>query len=172
MRGDSAVAPLASGVVLRDAISRPGAFDAAAAELADVLSGKVSDHIRRVYERLERAVDEELAPSLRLTVLVHEVAPDHVPALLDRIGLPDFTPIVTSIVHAFGRLWKLRSDDDLADFVRAHEPCLAPLLLFELAHEGAPTVAMRRIARLAGLERSFEGWAARLVASLSGPTRS
>jgi hypothetical protein len=172
MRGDSAVAPLASGAVLRDAISRPGAFDAAAAELADVLSGKVSDHIRQVYERLERAVDEELAPPLRLAVLVHEVAPDHVPALLDRIGFSDFTPIVTSIVDAFGRLWKLRSDDDLVDFVRAHEPHLAPLLLFELAHEGVQTVAMRRIACLAGLERSFERWAARLVASFSGPTRS
>ena len=164
MRGDGAVAPLAGGVVLRDAISRPGAFDAAAGELADVLSGKVSDHIRRVYERLERAVDEELAPPLRLTVLVHEVAPDHVPALLDRIGLPDFTPIVTSIVDAFGRLWKLRSDDEVG-FVRAHEPHLAPLLLFELAHEGAPTVGMRRIARLAGLERRFDGWAARLALS-------
>ena len=137
-----------------------------------MLSWKVSDHIRRVYERLERAVDEELAPPLRLTVLVHEVAPDHVPALLDRIGLPDFRPIVTSIVDTFGRLWKLRSDDDLVDFVRAHEPHLAPLLLFELAHEGAPTVAMRRIARLAGLELRFEYWAARLVASSSGSTRS
>jgi len=172
MRGDSAVTPLASSAALRDAISRPGAFDAAAAELADMLSWKVSDHIRRVYERLERAVDEELAPPLRLTVLVHEVAPDHVPALLDRIGLPDFRPIVTSIVDTFGRLWKLRSDDDLVDFVRAHEPHLPPLLLFELAHEGAPTVAMRRIARLAGLELRFEYWAARLVASSSGSTRS
>jgi hypothetical protein len=172
MRGDSAVAPLASSAVLRDAISRPGAFDAAAGELADVLSGKVSDHIRRVYQRLERAVDEELAPPLRLTVLVHEVAPDHVPALLDRIGLPDFTPIVTSIVDAFGRLWKLQRDDDLVDFVRAHEPHLAPLLLFELAHEGAPTLAMRRIARLAGLERRFDGWAARLALSSGCPTPS
>ena len=172
MRGDGAVAPLAGSAVLRDAISRPGAFDAAAAELADVLSGNVSDHVRRVYERLERAVDEELAPPLRLTVLVHEVAPDHVPALLDRIGLPDFTPIVTSIVAAFGRLWKLQSEDDLIDFARAHGRHLAPLLLFELAHEGAPTVAMRRIARLAGLERRFDGWAARFVPSSSGPTRS
>jgi hypothetical protein len=172
MRGDSAVAPLASATVLRDAISRPGAFDAAAGELAGVLSGEVSEHVRRVYERRERAVDEELAPPLRLTVLLHEATPAHAPALLERIGLPDFTPIVTSIVDAFGRLWKLKRDDDLVDFVRAHEPHLAPLLLFELAHEGAPTVAMRRLARLAGLERRFDGWATRLALSSGCPAPS
>ena len=137
-----------------------------------MLSREVSDHIRRVYDRLERAVDEGLASPLRLTVLVHEVAPDHVPALLDRIGLPDFAPIVTSIIGAFGRLWKLKRDDDLIEFVRAHRLHLAPLLLFELAHEGAPTVAMRRIAHLAGLERRFERWAARLAPSRGCPTRS
>ena len=158
--------------MLRDAISRPGAFDAAAAELADLVSGEIADHIRRVYDRLERAADQELATPLRLAVLVHEVAPDRLPALLDRIGLSDLAPIVTSIVDAFGRLWKLERDDDLVDFVRAHRPHLAPLLLFELAHEGVPTGSMRRIARLAGLDPSLERWAKSLAPSSVGPTRS
>jgi hypothetical protein len=125
-----------------------------------------------VYERLERAVDRELAAPLRLAVLVHEVSPDRVPALLDRIGLSDFVPFVASIVDGFGRLWKLERDEDLVDFVRAHGPHLAPLLVFELAHEGTPTMAMGRIARLAGLERSFERWAARLALPFGGPMRS
>jgi hypothetical protein len=98
--------------------------------------------------------------------------PARLPALLDRIGLTDFAPIVTSIVDAFGRLWKLQREDDLVGFVRAHRPHLAPLLLFELVHEGAPTGAMRRIARLAGLERSFERWAASLAPVPGGATRS
>lgn len=158
--------------MLRDAISRPGAFDAAAAELADVVSGEIADHIRRVYDRLERAVDQDLAAPLRLAVLVHEVPPDRLPALLDRIGLSDFAPIVAPVIDGFGRLWKLERDDDLVDFVRAQRRHLAPLLLFELAHEGVPTGSMRRIARLAGLDRSFERWAASLAPSSVGPTRS
>jgi hypothetical protein len=38
----------------------------------------------------------------------------------------------------------------------------ATLLLFELAHEGAPTEAMRATARLSGLEQAMETWVARL----------
>jgi len=151
---------------LRTAISRPGAFDAitAAGDLGDVLSEKVADHIRDVYQRLELVAGDEpaLAAPLRLAVLLHEELPDRLPALLERVGSSDLATIVTAVIGAFGRLWKLQGDDDAADYVSSHRVHLEPLLLFELAHEGAPTSRMRRIARLGGVERDFERWVRRL----------
>jgi hypothetical protein len=103
---------------------------------------------------------------------VHEEPPGRLPALLDRLGLSDYSRIVGAVTGGFGRLWKLQSDRDVADYVRAHRAYLEPLLLFELAHEGAPTPLMRRIAELGGFESSLQRWAARLeslVPSAAGP---
>jgi len=106
----------------------------------------------------------ELAEPMRLAVLLHEEAPERVTVLLEQAGLASFAPLVTAVVTAFGRLWKLGSDEEALGYVRAHSAYLEPLLLFELVHEGAPASWMRRIAALGGLESRFEAWAARLAA--------
>ena len=106
---------------------------------------------------------------MRLAVLLHEEAPERVTVLLEHAGLASFAPLVTAVVTAFGRLWKLGSDEEALSYVRAHSAYLEPLLLFELVHEGAPASWMRRIAVLGGLESRFAAWAARLAA---GHTRA
>ena len=164
---------------LRGAISRPGAYPSIASAdiLGGVLSPEISDHIRAVYERLERTAgdEHELALPLRLAVLVHEEPPARLPAFLERFGMSDLAPIVIEVIGAFGRLWKLSSDQEAVTFIDSHRGCLVALLLFELAHEGAPTASMGRIARLAGLERRFARWVNRLehpVLSPGGLSRS
>ena len=97
-------------------------------------------------------------------MLLHEEAPERVAALLEQAGLASFAPLVTAVIIAFGRLWKLGSDEEALGYVRAHAAYLEPLLLFELVHEGAPASWMRRVASLGGLERRFEAWAERLAA--------
>jgi hypothetical protein len=151
---------------LRAAISRAGAFPtiAAAGDLSAVLPAELSDHIHAVYQRLETAVGDKLAfaAPLRLAVLVHEERPERLPALLERLGLSDYSRIVVAVIGAFGRLWKLQDERDAVNYVSAHRAYLEPLLLFELAHEGTPTASMRQIAELGGLGSSFQRWAALL----------
>ncbi len=165
---------------LRGAISQPGAYPVIASSdvLDGVLTPEISDHVRAVYERLELAAgdEHELAIPLRLAVLVHEEPPARLRALLDRLGVSDLAPIVTAVIAAFGQLWKLSSDQDAVAFVvDGHRGCLDALLLFELAHEGASTASMWRIACRAGLERRFARWVSRLehrVLSPGGVSRS
>ena len=155
---------------LRAAISRRGGFAtiaaaAAAGELEQLLATDVSAHVGEVYRRLEAELDEgsALAAALRVTVLVHEEPPECLPALLRHAGFSDFSPTVVAVVRAFGRLWKLRNERDAMDYVKLHRPWLGPLLMFELAHEGVLTPAMRSVARLGGFEGAAERWAGRLV---------
>jgi len=85
-------------------------------------------------------------------------------------GLLRVAPFVTAVIAGFGKLWKLGSDEEALDYVRAHPAHLEPLLLFELVHEGEPASWMRRIAALGGLENRFETWARRLQISVATPT--
>jgi hypothetical protein len=154
---------------LRAAISRRGGFAtiaaaAAGGELEPLLATDVSTHVGEVYRRLEAGLDEgsTLAVPLRVTVLVHEEPPERLPALLGHAGLAEFSPIVLAVVGAFGRLWKLRNERDAMDYVKLHRPWLEPLLMFELAHEGVLTGAMRWVARLGGVGQAAERWAGRL----------
>ena len=107
---------------------------------------------------------------MRLAVLLHEEPPERVPGLLEQAGLLSVAPFVTAVIAGFGKLWKLGSDEEALDYVRAHCAHLEPLLLFELAHEGEPDSWMRRIAALGGLESRFETWARRLQSSVATPT--
>jgi len=106
---------------------------------------------------------------MRRAVLLHEEAPERVAALLEREGLASVAPIVTAVIAAFGRLWKLASEEEAVDYVRAHRTYLEPLLLFELVHEGAPASWMGRIAALGGLESRFETWVRRLGSGVAAP---
>ena len=103
---------------------------------------------------------------MRLAVLLHEEPPERVPGLLEQAGLLSVAPFVTAVIAGFGKLWKLGSDEEALDYVRAHRAHLEPLLLFELVHEGEPASWMRRIAGLGGLESRFETWARRLSPNL------
>lgn len=118
-----------------------------------------------VYRRVEVAAGEDVAEiaSLRLAALLHEESPNRVPTLLETAGLSDFAPVVGAVIARFGCLWKIGAAHELADYVAAHRAYLAPLLLFELAHEGRATPEMERAAHLARLALDFQRWTARLA---------
>jgi hypothetical protein len=40
------------------------------------------------------------------------------------------------VTREFGRVWRVRTDDDLRGYVEKNRPYLAAILLFDLAHEG------------------------------------
>ena len=131
--------------------------------LERILGVPFLDHVGDVYARLERAAASASDPWwVKLAVLVHE-AEDAVLCLsLDRTGFADVSPQIRSLLRGFGRLWKIHEPSDLEEFVASHRNVLAPLLLFELAHEGAATPMMHAVAEVAGIASDFEGWAKRL----------
>ena len=119
-------------------------------------------HIDGVVARVARAAaGEPHGPALRAAALVHEEAPARFPTRL-AANEAEHAPLVAAIVAGFGALWKARDPDGVADYVARHRAHLAPLLLFELAHEGAPTALMRAAARQGGLDQEFEAWVERL----------
>jgi hypothetical protein len=104
-------------------------------------------HIETVSERIRAAAPPELRDHLLRAAAVHEQRdPEQLPA--------DVAPVVLG----FGELWKIAGDADLAAFVTRHRDHLRPLLLFELAHEGAATDGMRAVASQAGMADDFAGW--------------
>ena len=64
------------------------------------------------------------------------------------------------LVPGFGEVWRL---DDVDGYVRRHAGRLRALLLFELAHEGAATEAMRAAAARGGIADEFSEWETRLT---------
>ena len=124
-----------------------------------------SVHIDTVSRRLERAADADCRylAELQIAVLLHEESPASLPGLLATAGRSDLAPIVIPVITAFGELWKVTTDDEIAAYTAAHRSHLDPLLLFELAHEGQPTAGMRRAAAVGGLDADFRRWVARLV---------
>jgi hypothetical protein len=104
-------------------------------------------HIDEVSERIRTIAPPDLRDHLlRVAALHEERDPARLPA------------DVALVVLGFGELWRIADDDDLAAFVRLHHYHLRPLLLFELAHEGAATDGMRAVAAHAGLADEFAGW--------------
>jgi hypothetical protein len=128
-----------------------------------------------VYGRLETAAGEDVPEiaALRLTALLHEAPPDRIAPLLAGTPLSRLAPTVAAVVAAFGDVWKIGPEAELAGYVAAHRPYLRPLLLFELAHEGRAIPRMEDAARRGGLARAFDTWTARLAtagsAVVSGP---
>ena len=118
----------------------------------------LDQHLHDVDLRLAVAADDSdpILPNLRLAVLVHEQPPEAIPEVLATTSFAAAAPTIHAVISGFGRLWKVRSDAELADFGEEHGHLLA------LAHEGRATTAMRRVAELAGFAESFERWAARL----------
>jgi hypothetical protein len=95
-----------------------------------------------VTARARAAAPDDLRDELVAAIAVHEDRPP----------------------EGFGDVWRVRSDADAAAFVERHDGRVRALLLFEVAHEGAATEAMRTVARQAGLEGELEGWLRRMGA--------
>ena len=142
------------------------AIEAAAAsgKLRALLPVSLFEHIGIVYHRLEALADARFSglAASRLAVLLHEMSPGSLPGVLAAAGLSDFAPPVLGAIGGFGELWKVATDDQIAEYVVAHQAHLASLLLFELAHEGRAIPAMERAAELGGLDVDFKRWAGRL----------
>jgi len=95
--------------------------------------------------------------------------------------MADAASRVLEILNGFGNVWRVKEEEELQKYVRGHRAHIEGLLLFEVAHEGAATEAMRAVAhegaateamravaRLGGLEEQLEKWEARLAAARSG----
>src|SRR5439155_7305545 len=98
----------------------------------------------------------------RLMVLLHEERPARARVLLEDAGFAEAAPALAAVLNGFGEVWRAESDAKLREYTQAHAGCLAPLLLFELAHEGRPTAPMKRAAHFGGIEQTFQRWARRL----------
>jgi hypothetical protein len=136
-----------------------------AAVLARALSVPYVPHLDEVYARLACAMGarEPHAAALCLTAVVHEQAPAQIVRALIQAGRGRVVPVVSAVVAGFGEIWKAPDADALAAYVRRHRGHLRPLLLFEVAHEGRATPAMRAAARLGGLAGPMARWTTRLA---------
>jgi hypothetical protein len=104
-------------------------------------------HIDEVADRLRAVAPADLREPLLHAAAVHEERdPDRLPR--------DVAPVVVG----FGEVWKLAGEADVAAYVDRHADHLRALLLFELAHEGAATQAMRDVAAHADLTEEFATW--------------
>jgi hypothetical protein len=136
-----------------------------AAVTARALAIPYVPHLDDVYARLVRAMGarEPHGAALRLAVVVHEQAPAQIVRALTRAGRGRMAPVVSAVVAGFGEVWKAPDAEALAAYVRRHRGHLRPLLLFEVAHEGRATPAMRAAARLGGLAGPMARWTTRLA---------
>jgi hypothetical protein len=91
-------------------------------------------HVAQVSDRISAAAPPDLRDELLHAAAEHE----------------------ERIVPGFGEVWQ--PDLDLEAYVGRHGPHLRALLLFELAHEGAATPAMRAAAERGGLAPEFSAW--------------
>ena len=155
-------------ISLRRLLSQRGSYPTIAAAVASRqlprFPVRLFDHVGDVYRRVETAAADDCAvlARLRLAALVHEEPLESIPKLLDAAGLSDFAPTVVAVTRGFGSIWKIRTEDDLRAWVEANSAHLAEILLFEVAHEGRPTVLMERAAAVGGLQSALTSWAARL----------
>ena len=158
-----------SNLFLRRLLSQRGSYPIIAAAAA---SGQLPhfpvtlfEHVGEVYRRVETAAGPDFAgiEELRLAALVHEEPQESLPKVLRSAGVFDFAPTVIAVTGGFGRIWKVRTEGDLRDYVEVNRPQLASILLFELAHEGQVIPEMERAAEVGGVQAAFKCWAERLA---------
>jgi hypothetical protein len=117
-------------------------------------------HIEEVSARVRAAAPDDLREELLRVTAVHEDRDD---APLD----------VAGVVLGLGEVWRLEGETGVGDYIDRHRDHLRPLLLFELAHEGAATGAMYAVAARAGLAEEFGTWERALrAAQQDRPTAS
>jgi hypothetical protein len=100
---------------------------------------------------------------VKLAALLHEMSLAEVEGTLRRMGFGDVAQLVCDIIGGFGEIWKISSEAQIREYVFRRKNHLELLLLFEVAHEGAATDAMRAAARLGGCEENLEAWVGRLT---------
>ena len=147
--------------------SYPAIVAAAASRRLPGFAVRLFDHVGDVYRRVEIAAADD-APdvvALRLAALVHEEPPPSLPGLLADAGMGGLSGCACAVVGAFGEVWKARSDAQLRRYVEAHGRRLAPILLFEVAHEGRAIPPMERAAEVGGLRAELRSWLERLAAA-------
>jgi len=104
-------------------------------------------HVEEVSARIRAVAPPDLREHLLRAAALHEERdPKRLPA------------DVALVVLGFGELWQIADEGDLTAFVALHHYHLRPLLLLELAHEGAATDGMRAVAARAGLGDEFAAW--------------
>jgi hypothetical protein len=138
-------------------------------EAANGLRPQPVPRVAEVMRRVEVAAGDERARlwPVKLAALVHEIPPTELGATLRRAGVADVASRVLSIIHGFGHVWRVKDGEGRQKYVRRHRAYLEGLRLFEVAHEGAATEAMRAVARLGGLEERLGEWGARIAAAHS-----
>jgi hypothetical protein len=159
-----------SCVSLRRLLAQRGSYPVIAAAVASGrlpdFSVKLFEHVGDVYRRVETAAGDgfDEIEGLRLAALAHEEPPESLRTLFGLADISDLVPIVAAVTGGFGRVWKVRTEGELDDYVELHRAHLASILLFEVAHEGRATPEMERAAEVGGIEATFKVWAERLAA--------
>jgi len=100
---------------------------------------------------------------VKVAALLHEMSLAEVEEALRLMEFRDVARLVCDIIEGFGDIWKINDESRLREYVFRRQTHLEPLLLFEVAHEGAATEAMRAAARLGGCEENLEAWVGRLA---------
>jgi hypothetical protein len=104
-------------------------------------------HIEQVSARIRAVAPPDLREHLLRAAALHEERdPQRLPA------------DVALVVLGFGELWRISDDADLTTYLAQHHYHLRPLLLLELAHEGAATDGMRAVAQRGGMADDFADW--------------
>lgn len=124
-------------------------------------TGEIRQHIEAVCDRAQRIAPDDLRELVLVVAMIHEERdPDRLRAAARAVASDDEqAETAISVALSFGGVWALYDPEAEAPaFVERHRAYLRPLLLFELAHEGAATHAMRTVARAAGLGRELGAW--------------
>jgi hypothetical protein len=134
---------------------------------SEAIRSQLTPHVAEVIRRVEVAIGDEQKQfwPVKLAALLHEMSLAEVEETLQQMGFGDMAQFVCNIIGGFGDIWKITSESQLREYVFRRQSHLEPLLLFEVAHEGAATDAMRAAARLGGCEENLEAWAGRLAFS-------
>ena len=116
-------------------------------------------HVDAVVRRVEAIAPDDLRRLVLLVAEVHEEREhDRLRAAAELAGAERDTDAVVAVAVAFGEVWKVTDAASRDDYVGRHAGHLRALLLFELAHEGAATDAMRAVADRAGLGAQLGAW--------------
>jgi hypothetical protein len=116
-------------------------------------------HVDGVVRRVEATAPDDLRRLVLLVAEVHEERePDALRSAAKAAGAERDTDAVVALALAFGEVWTVTDAASCDDYVGRHAGHLRALLLFELAHEGAATDAMRAVADRSGLGAQLGAW--------------
>jgi hypothetical protein len=133
----------------------------------ETIRAQLTPHVVEVIHRAEIVMGDEQTRfwPAKLAALLHEMSIAEVEEALRQMEFGDVARLVCDIIEGFGHIWKIKDESQLREYVFRRQSHLGPLLLFEVAHEGAATDAMRAAARLGGYEENLEIWVGRLASS-------